>query len=145
MVNFIKKIQEASDRLLDEDIEPKEYIYNRATDIDHVRYSNEAKKKLKADRSLAKDKTFEDRFVSGYVFPPVPQFGEEFEAFALSFCDSVLVKMSRGRVPNLFCKAVRKVLKDLDKKPNNAKELLFILRENWHDHRDSTVTYYYDE
>lgn len=143
--NFIKKIQEASDRLFDEDIDPKKYIYDHGTGIDHARYSKEAIKKLKADRSLAKDRTFEDRFVSGYDFPPVPQFGEEFEAFALSFCDSVLVKISRASVKNLFCQAVRDVLEDLGKNPISAKELLFILRDNWHDHRDSIVKYYHDE
>jgi hypothetical protein len=139
---FIEKIQKASDRLDDEDIAPNEYIYNRGADIDRVKYSNAARKKIKADRSLAKDKTFEDRFVSGFSFPPVPQFGEEFEEFALSFCDSVLVKISRATVQNLFCQAVRRVLDVLGKKPNSAKELLFILRDNWHAHQDSIVKYY---
>lgn len=66
-----------------------------------------ARQKIARDRAKAADKEFRSRHVSGYEFFAMPQLGEDMREFVTSFCRTIELKNSGGKVMNLLASVVR--------------------------------------
>lgn len=112
---------------------------------DHVNvaaYRCKAEKKLGYDQSHTNDPIFAERFKSGYSFPRMPQLGEDFEDFALDFCQSLLARIHSRSVSNRLAKMLRDQFQD--DIPQCAEDLLSRLRSEWESLGANVVGYYKD-
>ncbi len=111
--------------------------------IDH--YRERAVEQLKRDQRRAARPAFRDRFLTGYVFPPVPSFrgaealeGWSFDEFLDSLCDTISGAIVRGRVQNKLVLVLRdkaevaRVLRH-DPRAMTGPELRQQLQDNWPD------------
>lgn len=105
------------------------------------KYIERAKGKLESDSLTAKYPGFDERFVRGYSFVPVPQLEDQFEDFALDFCNSLLIKMRKPKKVSRIAKVVHSKLMSI---PENQESLLNELRNNWSDpsFRRQIIDYY---
>lgn len=135
---FIEKIKDLSGRLGEN---TKKYLkHNEMSAVDEIYYRDLSSNQLKIDIEIAKDHTFRQRYTDGYSFPSCPSMSEEdFEEFARSLCDDLLLEMQKPRQSSLLVKT----LKEIEGKTtwNNGGELLNWLRDdkNW-DKNYKTIT-----
>lgn len=110
--------------------------------LDLKKYQGAASAKLTADRCKANDDYFTQRFVAGFAFPPVPQFGDEFAVFATSFCDNLLSRMNGRKVQNRLAQVVRELVEDEDNYPASGSELYSYLCRNWVEIREDVMEFH---
>lgn len=144
---FQRAIESMADELARRPIADPELNLGDFFEVDGERinvadYKNKAKKKLEYDQSRTKDPVFVERFKSGYSFPRMPQLGEDFEDFALDFCQSLLAKIRSRSVSNRLAKMLRDQFQD--DIPPCAENLLTRLRSEWESLGASVVGYYKD-
>jgi hypothetical protein len=113
--------------------------------VDYASYRNRADGKISSDIALSSDKGFAARYVAGYSFPRVPQLGNDFEEFALDWCQSVLNKIQRRRVSNKLVLSIRTELdKTMHPIPASPAELLAWLRGHWKQICPAVISYHKD-
>lgn len=115
-------------------IDPAEYLLLGPDGrIDRQKYSVLAMNQIARDQAKAAQASFAERYAAGYDFPRVPSLGDDFDAFAESWCDSILHSLSQGTVMSLQARAIRTVLSKVSAAdyPQTGSELLALLRANW--------------
>jgi hypothetical protein len=116
---------------------PSDYFRMRGNEIDVDYYFKNSVKELHRHRAWAQDKVFRDRFIHGYVFPPLPRFrGAEavdegsYEDFLKSFCETVATARNKSKSTNLLIRAIHEVYRTTEL--GTAEQVLMILRRDWH-------------
>ena len=138
---FLQVIDKIKENINNSGYEVNEYLYiNKNGCLNRREYRKSALKKLNNDSLKADDSIFVDRYISGFSFPRVPQMGDEFDDFAISFCDSVL-NNKKPKTPNRIVRAFREILKD---RPyiDSGKELLDYIRSEWNNIEDKVINFY---
>ena len=106
-------------------------------------YKERAAHKLRSDQTRARDTGFSARYINGYAFERVPQMGDEFENFALDWCQSVLSKSRRLKGKNKLVSVLTDATKDfLSDSETTPEEYLACLRENWLGVREALLSFY---
>jgi hypothetical protein len=116
-----------------EELNLAEFFHMRNGQIDISRYQERALDKLRHDMSMANDSGFAKRYISGFTFPRMPQLGDDFDAFAVDFCQSLVVKLSARKVNSRLAQALRETIRDelgMDV-PQDPHDLLDVLRTSW--------------
>lgn len=134
---FVKVIEKAIGRLRERGRGSTEirsiFKHSRGT-LDEDYYRTRAIKKMGADRALAKNEDFRQRYMSGHIFPRMPQLLEEFDDFALSWCASVLLHINRTNTTGMLPKAIRETVGKGSKSGMQdwtVEDLLDWLRNAW--------------
>jgi hypothetical protein len=141
--NAIRKVTDSLRKLKTEgnNLVLEDYLRLKNGEVDVGYYRDVAEKKLLQDQYRAYDKGFTERYISGFYFPPVPQIGDQFEEFALDFCQSLQSKFRGINAVNLIARAVKK---SLDELPNHGTAVLLkTLRKNW-EFIKPVITKYYE-
>ncbi len=138
---------------IDKNISLEKFLQGKNGEVDIEYYRLVAQKKLRYDQLRARDITFTDRFISGYTFPTVPQIGDNFEAFALDFCQTLITKLQARKRSNLLGMAVRDAIGDSEfysllhgvdqsEEGSAVARLLEYLRNNWNEIDDVISNFY---
>ena len=139
--SFIESLNNAADRLNETQL--SEYFELRSDEKLNINiYRDKAKQKLEYDQQKANDEYFQQRFISGFAFPPMPQFGDEFSSFAISFCNNLLAKMKGNRVKNKLAKILLNELDERNEFPESGEKLYKFLRDNWDTLRSQIVLFH---
>lgn len=100
--------------------------------IDISAYLEGATEKLKADRVWAGDTDFRNRFIAGYGFPKLPQLGNDYETFAVNWCQGLLRMLKNAKTKNRLAQKCEALMEQHKKPfPKTAQELLSWLRTDW--------------
>ncbi|MDP2833398.1 MAG: hypothetical protein Q8Q28_08950 [Pseudomonadota bacterium] len=108
-----------------------EFLEHGANGISNNYYLDRARKKLDADKRRANDKFFATRFASGFSFVHVPEMGEDFNEFALNFCETIILRIKGQRVVNKLANLLKEKIDESFL--NNPEDLLGYIRNNWSD------------
>lgn len=134
---FLKVIEKAIERLGERGLGSTEiqsiFKHSRGV-LDEDYYRARAIKKMGADRALAKNEDFRQRYMSGHIFPRVPQLLDEFDDFALSWCASALLHINRTSTTGKLPKAIREAVGNGSKSRMQDwtdEDLLDWLRNAW--------------
>lgn len=128
--NFVKSIKLIGSEIKrNNESQLGEFFHVKHGDVDEGRYKTIATSKIDSDKKLSGDGVFSDRYISGYSFPRFPQLGDEYEEFAINWCDDILNKMRRHRVENKYANTIKDLLGN--KLPYTGEELLEWIRQHW--------------
>ena len=110
--------------------------------VDVNAYRSRAGKKLDLDQVRAHDDGFAERFISQYAFHRVPQLGDDFESFALDFCQTLIASRTQSKVVNRLAQILR--VMEPTQLADSPEELLKILREEWSSLGQDLINYFRD-
>ncbi len=116
--------------------DPAEYFAVRKGRADTVTYKEALLNKIDADLGLAEDREFYARYVTGFEFSRVPRFrpdAEAWDAFVLSWCESLAVELKRDGTKSLIAKAMRSRLSTRSARADRFEPLTLAarLRSEW--------------
>jgi hypothetical protein len=111
---FLAKLRELYSGLVDLGHDPALYFEVRRTKLDDAAYAKSARDQIRLHRQRSRNKGFEDRFVAGYVFPPVPTTrgiaeatGFTFDDFMNDLCQSIVTSLSKKKVHGRLAQTIR--------------------------------------
>jgi hypothetical protein len=120
----------------------EEFFVLRNGGVDVSAYRLRASKKLELDQARAHDEGFAERFISQYAFNRVPQPGEDFENFALDFCQTLIALRMQSKLVNRLAQTLRELVPI--QLADSPEELLKTLREEWSSVGQDLIIYFRD-
>lgn len=139
---FAKALRQTANALQTSGEDLSKYFQAIRDELDIEHYEARASQHIHKDRAKAANRQFRDRYISGFDFPCVPPLGEELDAFAQSFCDSIVADFARSRVMSKLSQRIRQCLTST---VEDGEELLELLRHNWPAWRDDLQQFFVDE
>jgi hypothetical protein len=114
---FIARLSRIVSGLRDQRELVSKYFKLKRTELDMDHYREKACKQLNAHRYRARNPIFEQRYTTGYAFPPMPRFrgaeapeGGSFDDFVQDWCDSVSVSMAKTKCTSRLVRVLREQL-----------------------------------
>jgi hypothetical protein len=117
--------------------DPGRYLRMCRNDIEKQHYERNAWRQLCSHYERANDPVFQQRYIAGYQFFPVPRFrgteavsGGSFDDFLVGLCETVVNALNRRNDTNRLVKRLRRKLPS-DAGDMTGKRLLDAIRKQW--------------